>query len=252
MNRFLVRLYPAAWRERYGEEFLVLLEERPVGPFDVADVVLGALDARLRFGRPNEGERRPHGFLMSLRIGGIAALLGSGLAVTALIVGTGLVDIQVEPAVGMAIMTVGLIAMLVALVGLSAFQARSHPRLAWAACAVPALGLVASLVGVAGLGLNGDDSWWIWFGGVVTFFIGSALFALATFRTRALSRRASALLGIGSVLPFAGFITPVVGLFAGTEALFQVAGFGVFALGWAALGLEAVRLDRPAAAIRPA
>ena len=244
MNRLLVRLYPTAWRERYGEEFLDLLEERPVGPFDVADVVLGAIDARLRFGRAPERERRAQGFLMSLRIGGIAALVGAGLAVATLIVGTGLVDIEVEPAVGMAIMTVGLVVMLIALVGLSAFQARSHPRLAWAAFSIPALGLVASLIGAVGLGLKDDDSWWIWFVGVVTFLAGSAVFALVTFRTGALSRRASAVLGVGSVLPFAGFLTPVAGGLAGFEALFQVVGFGVFALGWAALGLEAIRLDR--------
>jgi hypothetical protein len=252
MNGLLVRLYPAAWRERYGEEFLALLEERPVGPFDVADVVLGALDARLRLGRANAGERRTGRFLMSLRIGGIAALVGAGLAAATLIVGTGLVDIQVEPAVGMAIMTLGLIAMLIALVGLSAFQARSHPRLAWAAFAVPALGLVASLVGIAGLGLDEDNAWWVWFAGIVTFLIGSALFALATFRTRALSRRASAVLGVGSILPFLGFVAPVTGVLSGTEALFQLAGLAVFALGWAALGLEAVRLDRPAPTPRPA
>ena len=27
----LVGLYPAAWRQRYGEEFLALLEEQPPG-----------------------------------------------------------------------------------------------------------------------------------------------------------------------------------------------------------------------------
>ena len=43
--RSLVRLYPASWRARYGEEFEALLEERPLGPFDVADVLLSAVDA---------------------------------------------------------------------------------------------------------------------------------------------------------------------------------------------------------------
>ena len=38
MRRFLVRLYPADWRARYGDEFEALLEERPLGPFDVADI----------------------------------------------------------------------------------------------------------------------------------------------------------------------------------------------------------------------
>lgn len=44
----LLRLYPRAWRERYGEEFAALLGERPASPRDTFDIVLGALDAHLR------------------------------------------------------------------------------------------------------------------------------------------------------------------------------------------------------------
>ena len=43
----LVRLYPAAWRDRYGEEFKILLEERPPSKRDVLDIVVSALDARV-------------------------------------------------------------------------------------------------------------------------------------------------------------------------------------------------------------
>lgn len=43
----LLRLYPAAWRRRYGTEFLGLLAERPIGPRGVTDLVLGAVDAHL-------------------------------------------------------------------------------------------------------------------------------------------------------------------------------------------------------------
>ncbi len=39
--RLLVRLYPRAWRERYGEEFVELLDTR-VRPRDVIDVLCGA------------------------------------------------------------------------------------------------------------------------------------------------------------------------------------------------------------------
>lgn len=46
--RRLVRLYPRAWRERYGEEFLAVLEQRPASVSDLFDVALGALDAWLR------------------------------------------------------------------------------------------------------------------------------------------------------------------------------------------------------------
>ena len=47
MIALLLRFYPARWRTRYGDEFGMLLGERRLGPFDVADVLLGALDAHL-------------------------------------------------------------------------------------------------------------------------------------------------------------------------------------------------------------
>src|SRR5687768_8208815 len=43
----IVRLYPEAWRDRYGDELAVLLEERGARPRDLVDLALGALDAHL-------------------------------------------------------------------------------------------------------------------------------------------------------------------------------------------------------------
>jgi hypothetical protein len=43
----LVRLYPKAWRDRYGEEFQRLIEDRPPGLLDRIDIVRGAVDAQL-------------------------------------------------------------------------------------------------------------------------------------------------------------------------------------------------------------
>lgn len=43
----LVRLYPPAWRARYGQEFEDLLAERPPAARDLVDIVLAAIDARL-------------------------------------------------------------------------------------------------------------------------------------------------------------------------------------------------------------
>ncbi len=43
----LVRLYPKAWRDRYEEEFLTLLAERPPTFVDLLDTVRGAIDAHL-------------------------------------------------------------------------------------------------------------------------------------------------------------------------------------------------------------
>lgn len=43
----LVTLYPAAWRSRYGDEFLAVLTSRPPSLGDRVDIVRGAVDARL-------------------------------------------------------------------------------------------------------------------------------------------------------------------------------------------------------------
>jgi hypothetical protein len=45
---WLVRLYPRAWRERYEEEFVAMLEQGHVSIRDLFDVALGAVDAWLR------------------------------------------------------------------------------------------------------------------------------------------------------------------------------------------------------------
>jgi hypothetical protein len=44
----LARLYPRAWRRRYGDEFAALLEEQPWSVRTVGNVLLGALDAHAR------------------------------------------------------------------------------------------------------------------------------------------------------------------------------------------------------------
>jgi hypothetical protein len=44
---WLLRLYPAPWRERYGEEFSAVLASQRNSPGMVLDVLAGAIDARL-------------------------------------------------------------------------------------------------------------------------------------------------------------------------------------------------------------
>jgi hypothetical protein len=41
----LLRLYPRAWRERYGDEFAALLDVTPLSPLTLFDILVGALDA---------------------------------------------------------------------------------------------------------------------------------------------------------------------------------------------------------------
>ena len=145
MIALLLRHYPARWRARYGDEFAALLAERPLGPFDVADVLLGALDAHLHLRGLGSWSEHRRGFPMSLRIGGLAAFAGGALILT------GWVWSGVDPAesdVGVVLFLVGAVALLVGLAGLSAFQARTHPTLIWAAFLLPA-------VGGAGMALGG-------------------------------------------------------------------------------------------------
>jgi hypothetical protein len=47
MLKALLRLYPTTWRERYGDEFLAVLEEQRLSPRLLLDVLAGALDAHL-------------------------------------------------------------------------------------------------------------------------------------------------------------------------------------------------------------
>ncbi len=139
-----------------------------------------------------------------------------------------------------------------ALVGLSAFQARRHPRLVWAAFAIPAAGAVVALLGVAVTVVAGDsdaevfagaDGWMISTLGLLTLILGSGLFALATWRAQSLSRWAAGLLGFGSfvVVPALSGIT---GGFV-PEALLVPAiiiTILAFPAGWIALGVSALRV----------
>jgi len=69
----LVRLYPRRWRDRYEEEFLSLLEERPPTMSDRVDMIRGAVDAHLN---PQEqAEPTP----WTYRIPGFLALIAGAM-----------------------------------------------------------------------------------------------------------------------------------------------------------------------------
>lgn len=246
MRSVLIRCYPARWRARYGDEFEALLEERPLGPFDVADILLGALDAQLRLRRRGSDTRQGSAFSMSLRIGGIAAIIGGAVLATSIVLGIGIVG-DVDPVVPGILLITGSLAILVALAGLSAFQARSHPVLSWAAFGVAAVGMVVCIVGVVGMQLVREEYWMVFILGLLGAFVGSTLFAIATYLTAALSRRAALLLGVSTVLTIAAGLG---GNILGPAPLI-VTSIG-FALGWFVLGIRAIRLDRTGAALRPA
>lgn len=239
MKALLIRCYPAAWRARYGDEFAAILEEGALGPLDVADIILGALDAQLRSRGHDTDIARGRGIIMSLRIGGITAILGAALWAVAGLVNSG-IFVDVDAVLPSALLVAGLPALLIALAGLSAFQARTNPGLSWVAFLVPASGTVACLVGLAGIAVDGNELFWIMFAlGSGTAIVGSAIFAVATYRTGALSRSAAAVVGVGSALILLTIPNPDL------QSLAPV-GLATFAIGWFALGVNAIRIERPA------
>jgi hypothetical protein len=166
-----------------------------------------------------------------------------------IVLGIGMVGNVASVVPGILFVT-GSLALLVALAGLSAFQARVHPILSWAAVAITAAGAIAAIGGIVGMQLLGDGDWdgyWnVMTLGIVSALVGSTLFAIATYRMAVLSRGAALLVGVGSVMTigaaFAGNTLGAIPL--------VVTSIG-FALGWFVLGIYAVRFDRPVTFARP-
>lgn len=257
MIGLLLALYPAQWRRRYGEEFRAVLESRPLGPFDVADILLGALDARSRVigfvGSPrNDGGRNT-----MLRIGGIGAIVGGIAFVTGFVGGS--LNSGGDSAVWFALLAVGDLGILLALIGLSAFQAHRDPQLVWAAFLVPATGSFMSLVGLYGLAtqpsdvpmLLGASPWGLMFLGILGTIVGCILFGLATVRAAVLSRRASIALTASSLaVLMVALLSLGVTLVDAAPAIVALA-LGAFGASWAWLGFSALRRG-PIRAVAPA
>jgi hypothetical protein len=83
----LVRLYPRAWRERYEDEFLRLIEDRPPSRLERFDIVRGAIDAWLhpqvrRAASAAHGDSDTRGAVVAASLGGLAfAASGVSIAV---------------------------------------------------------------------------------------------------------------------------------------------------------------------------
>jgi plastocyanin len=84
----LLRLYPRAWRDRYEDEFLALLESRPPDVLDRVDIVRGAVDARLHPQRRADGAPDPTdggGVRISDRLVAAGVFLGAGLLLAGIV-----------------------------------------------------------------------------------------------------------------------------------------------------------------------
>ncbi|HUR20913.1 MAG TPA: hypothetical protein VMZ90_08915 [Vicinamibacterales bacterium] len=69
--RILLRLYPKAWRDLYGDEFAGILAAQRLSPRLLMDIIGGAVDARLQPQvRTNKGDVMTMGFLKRCAVGG--------------------------------------------------------------------------------------------------------------------------------------------------------------------------------------
>ena len=258
MIGLLLAMYPARWRQRYGEEFRAVLESRPLGPFDFADVLIGALDARLTRFRFAGTAGIDGGPLMMLRIGGFGAIAGGTLWFLGLAAAS---QPGGDDTAWLALVALGTVGLLLAFIGLSAFQARTDPILTWAAFAIPGLGSLVSVIGITVMVLGpGEDplvlgsfsAWSVWVLGLLGIMIGSIIFAVATIRAGVFSRRAAIALAVSSafvlLLAFGGIGGDTQGLLA--QVLLAVV-MGSFAASWIALGVMALRRG-PIRAVAPA
>jgi hypothetical protein len=220
-------------------------------------VLLGALDARSRALRFAGSPETSGGRFTMLRIGGLGAVAGGVLWATGFVGGN--VDSR-NVAAWFVVATAGSLAILLALIGLSAFQARKHPRLAWAAFVFPAAGTLVSIVGMAGMVWRPSDlpmvlglaPWEIWILGLLALVVGSILFAVATLQAEVLSKRAAIALaataGAFLVLAMLGFGFDDA---SQNEGLLIVACVLAFGGSWTWLGVSALRRG-PIQAIAPA
>jgi hypothetical protein len=243
----LLAVYPAGWRQRYGEEFRAVLESRPLGPFDVADVLLGALDARLMPRRIAASTDMNGGQTVLLRVGGLGAVVGGsmffvGLAVASANAGGGPFWISVA--------AIGTLGILAALVGLSAFQAYRDPKLAWAAFVIPGIGTLVSFVGMLGMAVTSDGDapfigswapWAIWMVGFLTTLVGSILFAIATVQAAVFSRRAAQALAWSAAAVILIAMGGVNGGGTTGETILVAGSLGAFSLSWVVLGASALK-----------
>lgn len=84
----LVALYPRTWRDRYEDEFLALVSERPTRLLDRLDILRGAIDARLHpqvQGSPAAPETPVAGSPWPVRTGWLT-LIGGVLWIATLVV----------------------------------------------------------------------------------------------------------------------------------------------------------------------
>ncbi|HEX2221961.1 MAG TPA: hypothetical protein VHK06_05500 [Candidatus Limnocylindria bacterium] len=104
--RFLLLLYPAAWRARYGEELMTLIEESGTRGTDLLDVARAGIRLRLAATLPTDGglpmllrsaHRHPTAFALAGLLVMLPTLLLAGLSLLGHELGVGPIAQRVDP-----------------------------------------------------------------------------------------------------------------------------------------------------------
>lgn len=221
----LMRLYPAAWRERYETEFLQVLENRPAGFRGLLDVVLGAVDAHLH---PEliGAESRP----WTHRLPGLCAM-GAGLIWSSFFVRALTGDPAQEwgDSIGFAI-----ILMIVAVPG-DYLVAYRRPIGMTVAAIVIAMVLALILPWTVAEGLLN-----LTVGVAAWLLVGAGMLTLVAIRAGVGTRRRWLMLGVAVLLP-AFVAIPILGGFGPGDrggALAMLIAVLPYGLVWAVLGLR--------------
>jgi len=216
----LVGLYPAAWRQRYGEEFLALLEDQPPGAIQTIDVAWGAIDAHL-FPQAPEGR-----FRMFTRIAGIAALgAGVSLLLGFLFFIPNINELTVPVFYGMAT---------VALFGIHMRQLPSRPGLAWLGFAFAFGGLFSgmSFVVLTRIGMiptNGGELGWL---AGIALWIGFSALGAVMLAIRVFPTISGLAFAIGSPIAMVGLVANSAATTSGALDLLGQVGIVIYAVGW--------------------
>jgi hypothetical protein len=248
IGRWLVRLYPADWRARYGEEFLDLLESRPLTLRAVADVLRGALDAHLDpqlVGDPLLNPRLP----TSTRLLGVAAMGSGGYVILGILFSMGVshstpfAEVAWTEPFGSFRLAMFAPLALGGMIGVHRRHVARAPALAWSGLAPAVI-----FAGMASPNILPDGN------GLMTFHTGQAGFILnAGFWVSAVGFGVvAAVIGVaprlGTLSMAAGAPTAMIGMFGPTGFWFLVAQAGVviFGFGLIWLGIDLVlRREEP-------
>ncbi len=223
----LVGLYPAAWRERYADEFLALLEDRPPRGIAIVDVLWGAVDAHL-FPQAPEGR-----FRMFTRIAGAAAFVAGLLLIIGAFWDGG-------PALSAFRVAAVYALILVGLTGIHLRQVSVRPGLAWLGfgAAFIGWGVGATSIILATTGVlppSGGELGWVagfalWVGSIV---LGATMLAIGAFPLTV-----GLAITIGAPLAMIGLAIGRADVSADVLDLVVRAGIILFGLGWSGAGLS--------------